>query len=85
MKDILVDQQTGLLVPIRSPESLASAVDALRADRSFRARLGRAARADAQGRYTWDRSAEPVLRVYEALTQTRTTGAANRLPAVEAL
>jgi glycosyltransferase involved in cell wall biosynthesis len=85
MKDILIDQKTGLLVPIRSPESLVSAVDALRADRSFRARLGQAARADAQGRYTWDRSAEPVLRVYEALTHTRTTGAANRLPAVEAL
>ena len=48
MKDVIADQQTGLLVPIRSPESLVSAIDTLRADQSLRARLGQAARADAR-------------------------------------
>lgn len=85
MKDVVVDQQTGLLVPIRSPDALVAAVETLRADRSFRARLGQAARADARARYTWDRSAAPVLRAYEALTRTRTAGAATRLPAIDTL
>jgi glycosyltransferase involved in cell wall biosynthesis len=83
MKDVVVDQQTGLLAPIRSPDALVSAVETLRADRSFRARLGQAAHADARARYTWDRSAAPVLRAYEALTRTRTAGAANRLPVID--
>lgn len=85
MKDVIADQQTGLLVPIRSPESLVSAIDALRANRSLRERVGQAARADARARFTWDRSAEPVLRAYEALTRTRPAAAADRVPAIETL
>ena len=48
-------------------------------------RLGQAARAEARARYTWDRSAEPVLRAYETVMRARTDRAAHRVPAVETL
>jgi glycosyltransferase involved in cell wall biosynthesis len=67
MKDVIADQQTGLLVPIRSPEALVGAVDRLAHDRPLRTRLGTAARAAAVRHYTWDCAAEPVLRAYESL------------------
>jgi glycosyltransferase involved in cell wall biosynthesis len=67
MKDVIDDHRTGLLVPIRSPESLVCAVERLLADPTLRARLGQTASAEAAARYTWDQSAEPVLRAYEAL------------------
>jgi glycosyltransferase involved in cell wall biosynthesis len=67
MKDVIAHARTGLLVPIRSAASLVEAVDQLRADRTLRERLGRAARCEAMTNYSWDRSAEPVLRAYEGL------------------
>jgi len=83
MKDVIVDQRTGLLVPIRSSESLVSAVDRFVADRALRAELGRAARAEAIHRYTWDRVAEPVLRAYETLASRSTSAACDRLHATQ--
>jgi glycosyltransferase involved in cell wall biosynthesis len=85
MKDVIADRQTGLLVPIRSPQLVVAAIDALRADQSLRARLGRAARVEARARYTWDHSAAPVMRAYEALMLARAAHAADRVPAVETL
>jgi glycosyltransferase involved in cell wall biosynthesis len=83
MKDVVADRRTGLLVPIRAKDSLVSAVEELRASITLRTELGQAARAEAVARYTWDRSAEPVLRAYEALTRKRATSAAEPLPAIE--
>jgi D-inositol-3-phosphate glycosyltransferase len=85
MKDVVVDRQTGLLVPIRSPQALVAAIEALRADQPLRARIGQAARVEALERYTWDRSAEPVIRAYEQVMLARGSRAAHRLPAVETL
>jgi glycosyltransferase involved in cell wall biosynthesis len=67
MKDVVADECTGLLVPIRSHESLVHALERLRVDGALRERLGRAARSHAITSYSWDRSAEPVLRAYEGL------------------
>jgi glycosyltransferase involved in cell wall biosynthesis len=85
MKDVVADRQTGLLVPIRSPQSIVTAVERLCADPGLRARLGQGARAEAVARYTWDCAAEPVLRAYESLTLRRTAGIADRLAAIETL
>lgn len=84
MKDVIADRQTGLLVPMRSPEAMVSAIEALYADRSLRTRLAQAARAEARARYTWDQSAGPVLRAYERLMRTR-AGNIARVPAIETL
>jgi glycosyltransferase involved in cell wall biosynthesis len=67
MKDVITDRETGLLVPIRSPGAIVTAVGTLLEDRLLRQQLGAAARAVACERYTWDRAARPVLCAYEAL------------------
>ncbi len=65
MKDIIRHGQTGLLVPIRSPEAIVAALERLMDDVPLRLRLGHAARHEAMDKYTWSKVAEPVRRVYE--------------------
>ena len=72
MKDVIVDDVSGRLVPIRSPQEIVSTVQHLASDCDLRARLGRAARAEALQHYTWDRVATPVQQVYERLYECRT-------------
>jgi glycosyltransferase involved in cell wall biosynthesis len=67
MKDVVAHEETGLLIPIRSPERVVAAVERLIGDRALRTKLGSAARMAARQRYTWDQAAEPVLRAYEQL------------------
>jgi glycosyltransferase involved in cell wall biosynthesis len=64
MKDVISDRVTGLLIPIRRPDAILSAVEILIADRGLRERLGRAAQAAALANYTWDRVAQPIEDVY---------------------
>ena len=71
MKDVIADGKTGLLVPVRSPEAIVSAVERLVGDVTLCQKLGLAARADALQRFTWDRAADPVLRAYESLDEQR--------------
>jgi glycosyltransferase involved in cell wall biosynthesis len=67
MKDVVRHGESGLLVSIRSPREIVSAVESLIADASLRCRLGQSAAVVARWRFTWDRVAEPVLRAYESL------------------
>jgi glycosyltransferase involved in cell wall biosynthesis len=67
MKDVIINEGTGLLIPIRSSAALVAAVERLLGDQALRERLGRAARCQAARHYSWENSAEPVLRVYEGL------------------
>jgi glycosyltransferase involved in cell wall biosynthesis len=67
MKDVIVDGVTGLLVPIRSQAAIVDAVDRLLGGPNVRASLGQAARREALGKYSWQRVAEPVFQIYEAL------------------
>jgi glycosyltransferase involved in cell wall biosynthesis len=71
MKDVIHSGENGLLVPIRSPEAVANAVETLLADPALRERLGRRARRDALERYTWDRVGREMLDAYLALTARR--------------
>ncbi len=65
MRDVIRHGENGLLVPIRSPGAIVAAVERLLASPEERARLGRAAHAEATERYTWPRVAVPVREVYE--------------------
>jgi len=67
MKDLIEHDGNGLLVPIRSPERIASAIERLLGDAQLRARLGQAAQQEALEKYSWERVAEPLLDVYERL------------------
>jgi glycosyltransferase involved in cell wall biosynthesis len=71
MKDVIRDGDNGLLVPTRSPDAVVTAVERLIGDEAYRARLGRAARAEALEKYVWQRVAMPVRRVYENLCVER--------------
>jgi glycosyltransferase involved in cell wall biosynthesis len=64
MKDVISDRVTGLLIPIRRPDAIVSAVEDLMADRGLRERLGRAAQSAALANYTWDRVARPIEEAY---------------------
>jgi glycosyltransferase involved in cell wall biosynthesis len=64
---------TGVVVPKRDPEALAGAIGALLDDPMRCARLGRAARARAQERYTMDRWLTQLLGVYERILPSLAT------------
>lgn len=69
MIDTVVDGVTGLHVPPRDPESLASALRRLLDDEELRQELGRRGAARVRSRYTWERVAEGVAETYAATYQ----------------
>ncbi len=73
MKDVIADGRNGLLVPIRSPEEIVTAVRALLDNVALRQTMGSAARRDALSTYTWDRAAAQLAAVYGDLLGRPTT------------
>lgn len=71
IRDTVVDDVTGRLVPPRDPGALAEAINALLDDRVRREGLGAAGRERARARYTWDRVGADSERVYEKLVPVR--------------
>ncbi|HKS47902.1 MAG TPA: glycosyltransferase [Amycolatopsis sp.] len=78
--DTVVDGVTGELVPPKRPDVLAATLRRLLDDPALREAYGIAGMDRARSRYSWDRIATDVLRVYQkALAeQTATAGAAVR-------
>ncbi|MFL5958785.1 MAG: glycosyltransferase family 4 protein [Gaiellaceae bacterium] len=62
--ELVVDGETGLLVPPRDASALREAVQRLLADAELRDRLGRTARARARERFGWESVIERTLEVY---------------------
>jgi glycosyltransferase involved in cell wall biosynthesis len=67
MRDVIDHERNGLLVPVRSPDGLAAAVNRLAEDEELRKKLGSSAHADALEKYTWEESAKRVWDVYRGL------------------
>jgi len=67
MVDVIAHNETGFLVPTRSPEAIAQALTTLAQNPDLRRKLGTNAQREATTRYTWEHSAEPVWRVYQQL------------------
>ncbi|EHK89270.1 glycosyltransferase [Saccharomonospora azurea] len=65
LTDTVVDGVTGLHVPPKRPEALASAVRRLLSDAALRDAYGIAGADRARCRYSWDRIATDTMRVYE--------------------
>ena len=65
--DTVVEDATGLHVPPRDEHAVAAAVGGLLDDPDRRAQYGRAGRARAESRYTWQKVAADSERVYERL------------------
>jgi glycosyltransferase involved in cell wall biosynthesis len=77
--ELIEDGRTGLLVPPEDPMALADRLCRLMADPSLGARLGAAARADVDGRYSFDRMVRGFEQVYLAELGRRGCVAADRL------
>jgi glycosyltransferase involved in cell wall biosynthesis len=65
LPDMIVDGETGLLVPPRDPRALRAAVDRLLGDPELRRRLGNSARERISVLASWDTVVDATLAVYE--------------------
>jgi 2-deoxystreptamine N-acetyl-D-glucosaminyltransferase/2-deoxystreptamine glucosyltransferase len=64
--DLVVDGDTGLLVPPGDVPALRAALERLLADRELRRRLGAAGRARAAERLSWDAVTDAIFNIYLA-------------------
>jgi glycogen(starch) synthase len=67
--ELVVDGETGVLVPPRDAAALRRAVQRLLGDPELRARLGAAARVRARERFGWDAVIERTLAVYRTAVE----------------
>jgi glycosyltransferase involved in cell wall biosynthesis len=65
LRDLVVHEETGLLVPPRDVAALRAALERLLGDQSLRRRMGEAGRARIGEHFTWRRFADETLRAYE--------------------
>lgn len=66
-RDVVIHEQTGLLVPPRNSQALAEAISRLAKDPALRARLGKAARARVEERFSVERVVEQTLSLYRSI------------------
>jgi D-inositol-3-phosphate glycosyltransferase len=64
--DLVVDDETGLLVPPRDVPALRAALEQLLADQELRHRLGAAARERVRERFAWPAVTDATIEAYEA-------------------
>ena len=68
LRDLVVDGETGIVVPPRDPAALRAALRRLLADPHLRLRLGAAGRERARERFSWDAATEATLAAYADAT-----------------
>ena len=66
-RDVVVDGETGFLVPLHDPTALADAIGRLVGDADLRRRMGAAARARAEAHFDEREAVERTLGLYERL------------------
>jgi glycosyltransferase involved in cell wall biosynthesis len=64
LRDLVVDRETGLVVPPRDPAALRAELEELLGDRVLRRRLGAAARERARERFSWETVTDSTLAAY---------------------
>jgi glycosyltransferase involved in cell wall biosynthesis len=62
--DLVVDGETGIVVPPRNPAALRSALERLLADPALRRRLGAAGRDRARTHFSWEKVTDATLAAY---------------------
>ncbi|BBX08219.1 glycosyltransferase [Mycolicibacterium aichiense] len=73
VRDTIVHDVTGSLVPPRNPRAIAAATSTMLNDAFLRRSQGLAGRDRACARYAWNEIADEVLRIYEGLLDARPT------------
>jgi glycosyltransferase involved in cell wall biosynthesis len=71
MPELVIDGETGLLVPPRDPEAIAGALLRLRADPTWRHQLARAGRKRVEADFSLDAKVEATERLYRRLVDQR--------------
>lgn len=64
LRDLVVDGETGLVVPPRRPEALRAALERLLGDQELRRRLGAAGRDRAREHFSWQAVTDATLAAY---------------------
>src|SRR5207249_6806625 len=64
LRDLVVDGETGIVVPPRDPVALRSALERLLGDPQLRRRLGAAGRERARAEFSWERITDETLAAY---------------------
>lgn len=64
LRDLVVDGETGIVVPPRDPVALRSALERLLGDPELRHRLGAAGRERARAEFSWERITDETLAAY---------------------
>ena len=72
MPELVIDGETGLLVPPRDPHALAAAILRLHADPTWRHELGRAGRKRVEAEFSLDAKVDATERLYRRLIDRRT-------------
>jgi glycosyltransferase involved in cell wall biosynthesis len=66
--ELILDGETGLLVPPQDSDAIAQAVLRLLSDRDLRHRMGIRGRERVEKFFTWDIHAEKLRRIYEKIS-----------------
>jgi len=77
LREVLTNERTALLVPLRDPDAMAKALERALSDTALRERLGAAARACYLAEYTADTMARRYEAVYAQLARGDSSVAAN--------
>ena len=75
--DVVVDRETGLLVPAADPVALATAIEQLVANPALRRRMGEAGRAYVTREYRWEDNARLMEALYDEMTAGRPSSPTN--------
>jgi glycosyltransferase involved in cell wall biosynthesis len=68
LRDLVVDGETGLVVPPRDPATLRAALERLLGDAELRRRLGTAGRERARAHFSWEAVTDATLAAYAEAT-----------------
>lgn len=65
--DIIIDEETGLLVPEKDPVALAKAIQRILTDDELRTKVTEGAYQHLKRNFSWDNILEKLVRVYKSL------------------